>query len=251
MIAGVVNAVREAVSCVNGNRADPQYGSPTRLTIPAGITKFRLIASLALQASSIAGGVFLGFEKNGAGDIIGCANATFRQATTGYTNNDFATFTAVLPVSAGDWFQLRVNFSNVAWNVILANSRSWFALEVVETTDAAEPPADITAFKPGQPGAGELVLRVPIARRTRLTVDLAGSRGSAGTAATAETDFDLRRNGTSFATMRFAAAADTATFIAVAETVLEPGDVLSVVAPASPDAMLADVGFALDATRVV
>jgi hypothetical protein len=45
--------------------------------------------------------------------------------------------------------------------------------------------------------------------------------------------------------MRFAAAADTATFIAVAETVLEPGDVLSVVGSAAADATLADVGFAV------
>jgi hypothetical protein len=200
---------------------------------------------VALQASSIASGVFLSFEKNGSGDIPGAAAATFRQGSTGYTNNDFATFTAVLPVAAGDWFQLRVNFSSPAWNAILANSRSWLALEVVETTDAADPPADITGFKADQPGASGLLPRVPITRRTRLAVDLAGSRGSAGMAAAAEKDFDIRRNGTSFATMRFAAGADTATFISATEIILEPGDVLSVVAPATADATLADVGFTL------
>ena len=95
-----------------------------------------------------------------------------------------------------------------------------------------------------------MLLCLPVAGRTRLAVDLAGSRGSAGTAATAETDFDIRRNGTSIATMRFAAAADTATFIAASETVLEPGDVLSVVAPATPDATLADVGLTIAGTLV-
>ena len=225
-------------------------GNPARLTVPAGVTKVRLAGSLALLASSIAGGVFLSFEKNGAGDIPGAAAATFRQGSTGYTNNDFATFTAVLPVTAGDWFQLRVNFTSPSWNAILANSRSWLALEVVETEDAADPPADITAFKPGQPGSSELLIRVPIVRRTRLAVDLAGSQGSAGTAATAETDFDLQRNGTSLATMRFAAAAGTASFIAAAETVLEPGDVLSVVAAATPDVTLADIGFTIAGTLV-
>ena len=77
-------------------------GNPTRLTVPAGITKIRLMGAVALQASLTAGGVFLGFEKNGAGDIPGAAAATFRQGSAGYNNNDFATFTAVLPVTAGD-----------------------------------------------------------------------------------------------------------------------------------------------------
>lgn len=50
---------------------------------------------------------------------------------------------------------------------------------------------------------------------------------------------------TSFATLLFAAAVDTATFIATADIVLEGGDLLSVVAPAAPDATLADSGFTL------
>lgn len=60
-----------------------------------------------------------------------------------------------------------------------------------------------------------------------------------------QTDFDIQRNGTSFATMRFAAGAMSATFIAASETVLEPGDVLSVTTPPNPDTTLADIGFTL------
>lgn len=48
--------------------------------------------------------------------------------------------------------------------------------------------------------------------------------------------------------MRFAAAVS---FIAAAETVLKPGDVLSVVDPATPDATLSDVGFNMSGTLVV
>lgn len=55
----------------------------------------------------------------------------------------------------------------------------------------------------------------------------------------------IQRNGIGLATMRFAAAADTASFIAAAESVLEPGDVLRVVAPATIDATLADIRFAV------
>ena len=79
-------------------------GSYPALSTACGVTKVRLAASFAMQASSIAGGVFLSFEKNGAGDVAGAAAATFRQGSTGYTNNDFATFMAVLPVTAGDGF---------------------------------------------------------------------------------------------------------------------------------------------------
>lgn len=86
----------------HGCRAAGRCGSPTRLTVPSGITKVRLTASLALLASSVSGGVFLSFEKNGAADIQGAAAATFRQGSTGYTNNHFAKFTAVLPVTDGD-----------------------------------------------------------------------------------------------------------------------------------------------------
>jgi hypothetical protein len=70
------------------------------------------------------------------------------------------------------------------------------------------PPADITAFRPSQPGPGKLLFRLPIASRTQLAVDLAGSRASAGVAATAETNFDDSRSGSGFATKRFATAAD-------------------------------------------
>lgn len=61
------------------------------------------------------------------------AAAAFRQDTSGFSNNDFATLTAALSVTAGDWLLLRLNFTSPSWNTILANSRGRLSLEVVET----------------------------------------------------------------------------------------------------------------------
>lgn len=75
------------------------------------------------------------------------------------------------------------------------------------------------------------------------------SRGRAGIAATAQTDFDVRRNGVSVGTIRFAASGTVATFIMVQSQVFQVGDVLKIIAPASPDATLADISFSLAGVR--
>ena len=71
------------------------------------MTKVRLQGSLSLKPSATTGGVFISFEKNGAGSAVGSGVFTVRQGTSGYTNNDFSANTAVIPVSAGDYFELR------------------------------------------------------------------------------------------------------------------------------------------------
>jgi hypothetical protein len=177
------------------------------------------------------------------GSTVLGGGAVIVRGDSGYSNQMRNVTSAVLPVSTGDWFELAVYVGTAG--ALQSLERTWLAIEVVETVDAADPPADISGFKAGQPAAGEVILRVPVVRRTQFEADLAGGQGIAGTAATAQTDFDIQRNDTSFATMRFAACAATASFIAASETVLEPGDVLSVTAPPTPDAMLAGIGFTL------
>ena len=220
-------------------------GNPSRLTIPAGVTKVRLQGSLSLKPSATTGGVFISFEKNGAGSAVGSGVFTVRQGTSGYTNNDFAANTAVVPVIAGDYFKLRVNSTSSSWDDIQAGNRTWFAVEVVETDDAANPPYDLSWRKEGQPAANEVVFRHALARRVRLEADFARSVGAAGTAATADADFDVRRNGNSIGTIRFGTGATTPTFTTTAAVTLESSDELVVVAPASIDASLADLAVTL------
>lgn len=227
-------------------------GTPSRITIPAGVTKVRFSGSVALASSTNAGGVFLSLERNGAGGPPGAGVFTVRATTTGYGNNDYQCHSAVIPVAEGDFFELRVNFTNVNWDDIVASdSRTWFAVEVVETVDAADPPADAHLWRAGAPGASEVLLRLPLARRTLFPAGLPFSVAAAGVAAAAEADFDLRRNRASFGTMRFPADNAAAIFIAATDTLFEPGDLLSIHAPATPDATLGNIGATLVGTLVM
>ena len=108
---------------------------------------------------------------------------------------------------------------------------------------------DLTAFYPGIPPSSTTVVRIPVARIVNFPASLTGSYGKASVAATAQTDFLMQQNGSTVATIRFAAAATSATFIAASAIAFAAGDILSIIAPATPDATLANVGFVLAGTR--
>lgn len=110
-------------------------------------------------------------------------------------------------------------------------------------------PFDMFAFYPGVPTASVLVTRVPVARVITFPASLTGSYVKARVAATAQTDFDLQKNGVSVATIRFAAAGTVATFIAASSIVTAAGDLISIHAPASADATIADIGFCITGLR--
>lgn len=126
-------------------------------------------------------------------------------------------------------------------------------------TPPATQPVVAGFFYPGVPTASVLVgIFAAPAGITTITyaAALAGSSGKAFTAATAQTDFDVRKNattsanGTSVGTIRFAAAGTVPTFIAASGFTLTGGsDWLSVWAPSSPDATLANIGASLHGTR--
>lgn len=114
-------------------------------------------------------------------------------------------------------------------------------------------------FCPGVPSASALVgLFAAPAGITTLTfaAAISGSSGNALVAATGQTDFDVRKNattasnGTSVGTIRFAASGTAPTFIAASGFTLTGGtDWLTVWAPASPDATLANIAASLYCTR--
>jgi len=97
--------------------------------------------------------------------------------------------------------------------------------------------------------AGVAMLRHPYPLAVTLRAGLPDSQGKADIAATAQTDFDIQKNGSSIGTMRFAASATVATFIFASDVAFAVGDELSVVAPGSADATLAGVRAAIRGDR--
>jgi hypothetical protein len=121
-------------------------------------------------------------------------------------------------------------------------------------------PAPAGFFFPGaQTTASQLMFVIPApAGITTITylAAIAGSSGKALTAATAQTDIDVRKNattaanGSSVGTIRFAAAGTVPTFIAASGFTLTGGtDWLSGWGPATPDSTLADISATLYGTK--
>ena len=111
-------------------------------------------------------------------------------------------------------------------------------------------PYDIATYCGGAPANGEVLLRINIVRSIRLPASLAGSRVTAGTAATATADFDLQVNGSSIGTIRFAAAGNVASFIGFSLLTINPNDQIRLVAPGTADATLADIAFTFAGEQV-
>ena len=102
----------------------------------------------------------------------------------------------------------------------------------------------------GAPTASLVMAFHPFPLPVSFPAALAGSYWAAETAATAQTDFDVKRDGVSVGTIRFTAGGTSASFIVTQSLVFPTGGVLKIVAPASPDATLAGIYYALLGKRM-
>jgi hypothetical protein len=146
--------------------------------------------------------------------------------------------------------------NTVLWNRVLLGYRNVAAdaffpvhLQVSFDASTASRPYDIGATFDGYPPAEGLMVQLPMVRTVVFPEDLANSQGYCAVDPKALAVFSIKKNGTQFATMRFAAGENTATFVCAYQTELEAGDVLTVTAPNPQDDDLQDVGFILAGIR--
>jgi len=100
----------------------------------------------------------------------------------------------------------------------------------------------------GSPTSSLVLQSYVFAAPATVPVEFSGSRGTAGTAATATSVFAIQKNGADIGTMSFAASATTATFTLSSATVFNPGDTFTIIAPATPDATLTNLAWTIMGT---
>lgn len=122
-------------------------------------------------------------------------------------------------------------------------------MRAIDAADLPAQPFDLTAFYPGLPTASGIVTRVPVARAVTFPAGLTGSVGVSSVPASASAVFDIQKNGSSVGSMTFATGATTASFTAASSITLAAGDIISIIAPASQDGTLANVGIVLAGSR--
>lgn len=103
-------------------------------------------------------------------------------------------------------------------------------------------PYDLATQVTGKPESSAVVLRFVAIRSVSLAAT--GHKCSAGTSATAQSDFVLAVNGSSKGTLRFAAAGTTCSIVSGATAAIVAGDVVTITSP-TQDATLSDIAFSV------
>jgi hypothetical protein len=97
----------------------------------------------------------------------------------------------------------------------------------------------------GRPAASLVMQSHVFTAPATIPAGLTGSRGTAAVAATATTTLIIQKNSINVGTMVFAPLGPSATFTMGSATVFNAGDVLTITAPSTPDATLANFAWTI------
>jgi hypothetical protein len=143
--------------------------------------------------------------------------------------------------------------SSTQGTILYRNASAWVALgtgtagQRLKTNGASANPAwvdeavTLPVSKAGKPGSSELLFDFICTFDLVIPSSLSGSSVKAGTAANAQTDFLLKDDGSTVATIRFAASGTTASFVSVSAGTISAGSRVTFESPGSQDSTLADL----------
>lgn len=219
-----------------------KIGGASGIDVEAGDTIYCLTDGTASGTQAAVGANWNIAQANitTAGDTLTSEGALINSATSKATPVD-ADYLGLMDSAASNILK------KLSWANLKAALKTYFDTLYATVSQ----PFDVHAFYPGIPTASAKVLRVPIARAVTFPANFSGSYFAASANATGTTVFDVQKNGSSIGSVSIAAGGTTATFTTSggAAQSLVAGDVLSIIAPATPDATLADAGFVLAGTR--
>jgi hypothetical protein len=111
-------------------------------------------------------------------------------------------------------------------------------------------PYNIGLFVAGVMTNSEIVLMHVLPYAVEIASGASGSYAKAAVAATAAADITINKNGSSIGTIHFGVAGTIATFVFTTNQTFAAGDIISLVAPSSADATLANIGITLAGFRI-
>jgi hypothetical protein len=109
--------------------------------------------------------------------------------------------------------------------------------------------ADVVIFKSGKPSATEIVFYMQVVRAFTWASGLTGSLFKSLAAATSTAVLTIKQNGNSIGTLSFAAAGTVPTVTFASAVTFAVNDVISIEAPGTPDATLANISLCFKGSR--
>lgn len=227
------------VLSANGSGAAPSWLNPASMTVGnASAANTAVSATSAASADDLTGGTANAIPyQSAAGVTQFLAAGTDGYVLTTHGAGSAPTWTAV---SGGGG-----SVTSVGGNTGVVTAAQLVSAVV---TSGAGLPYDITASIFGLPANGETSVRFVTVRAFNIAANFSGSYAKSSIAATASTVFSVQKNGSQVATITFASAGTSGTFSTQAAVSFAAGDRFSIVAPATADATLADIDFAIAAS---